>query len=162
MMYGWKDLDEPKHLPRRPKTLVEVYMRFCDRMDELRLAGMKVPKNAEGQQYFIWEVRSQVFDALILSMPPACESIGALMSLTIPDLFFARLDHVHASKFIDNVGPGTLANWDEAVRLNMVGKQWNTAISVNDALDIVQLRLDTEIVQHQPVVHFFKGGTYTR
>lgn len=160
MMYGQTYLEKKRQLAHGSTGLVAVYKLFDNRMEELHLAGLEVPETWEGQYHFVWEVRSQLFDALAMIAFPHDDSVSALMTLIIPDLLFARMDHVAPINLLKCLGPGSMENWNEATRLIEKQQSWNTAVTISDALDIVDLRVNAEIGLHRPVTQFFKGAAY--
>lgn len=88
------------------------------------------------------------------------DSVSALMILIIPDLLFARLNWVSPLELLGRLGPGSLENWNEAMRLIEKKQTWNTAVPIPDPFDIVDMRMIAEIAQHRPVSEFYKGATH--
>lgn len=138
----------------------QVYVLFIDHIYKLHLAGLEVPKSHKKQFHFMMEIRSHAFDALLWSLLPHDNSVMAMLALHIPDMIFARMDHLPPENFVASLGSGSLEAWDEAMRLITHKLNWNASVTIGDALDIVQMRLSAEACQHLPMSDFFRGAAH--
>ena len=149
----------PPQLPGRA-GLTQIYQAFCDRMSALREAGLTVPQAEAGQHRFLQEVENQAFYAMDKAMRPRNSSERAMLSVTIPDLVLARVDHIASEDLLEHLTPIVLTAWDElSYRLGKRSAQY-FVLTLPTALEIVEMRMQTEASHHRPVSQFFTGAAY--
>lgn len=137
------------------KHLEHSYKKFRFSIYEMQAAGWTVPDNDEGQKLFLKFLNKKASEALVQVVRPRNNSVEAATDLFIPDLVFARMDHIPASQFIGSMCPTSLNSWDMLSTLLSYDQDPRLPLCNFAAFNIVDRRMTKEMLDHRPLNEIF-------
>jgi hypothetical protein len=137
-----------------PVGLDRAYEAFCSMVDETKVKLGEAPTESNARWDFTQELITHAWYCLAQEAGAGSQRQYAMVGLLVPDLLFARIDHLTPAAFAASLDTQTLENW-HGIRRLLADRTMKIVLRMPAAVRIVMERLQAEVHLHRPMAEIF-------